>query len=37
MIGMNIQEEDSEDLNFLCATGKDPFYPAHDEEITHQF
>jgi len=34
---MNIQEEVSEDHNFLRATGKDPRYRAHDEEITHQF
>ena len=37
MTGLNIQEEDSEDLNFLRATGKDLCYRAHDEEITHQF
>jgi hypothetical protein len=37
MTGMNIQEEGSEDLNFLRATEKDPCYRAHDEEITHQF
>jgi len=37
MTGMNIQEEDSQDLIFLRATGKDPCYRAHAEEYTHQF